>query len=377
MSNFENFKSEAEKNATALKQVSLKKLNINEDLFKSKVIRLDNQIISVSDNFINKLFKILNLSPHIKNKFEEVKRTDVLSEIVDKVKDAIDKSGNFHVYLVANPSNEKLVNIVLPEKFNRITNASLVNVVEDICDRYGLEISDYNFDQDGYAVVNLKTDNQIEFDDGGGFEDEAFKFGLTLQQTDLSTQVTEFAMRMICSNGMFGPSGLTGNGPIFKFGNNSRFGNLLGTLDKLSTNKFIPQGFHNRMKEAHQCKSSLNELEYAYNWMKNSLIKNNAEPTMIETYEQYILQNYAGDLMHLQNQLKNRNQMPESMPVETKRQIKSNTSVWNLINNLTHFGTHKPVPMKDKTQKDMQMAGGKLFASAWDAETSNEILNQL
>jgi hypothetical protein len=374
---FEQFKQEAEKKQPALQLVNLKQIDIGEELFTQSVIKVNGNLISVDDAFVTKLLKVLNLSPKIKKNLEESSQNKrAFGEVVNKVKKAVDESGNIQVYLVANPQSKKIVNIVLPEKFKRITNESLVNIVEDVCDRYNLEISNYNFDADGSASINLKAGKEVDLGVNTG-DIEMFKFGLTFHQRPETTDMNEFALRMVCTNGMFSDSGLSGSGTMFRFGNNNGFGNLLSTLNTMNRNSFIPQGFANRVEKASKHTASLKELEDTLHTINSSIDMSAIEPTLQETYYHYVSQNYLPELDSIYNRLRAQNRFPEFMQDGEKKAIMSGMPIWQLVNNMTHFASNQPIQINEKRREQIQKKAGDFLVSDWDYEIHNSALSEI
>jgi hypothetical protein len=61
--------------------------------------------------------------------------------------------------------------------------------------------------------------------------------------------------------------------------------------------------------------------------------------------------------------------LPGTLSAEKKKNAKTGTSVWDMVNGLTHFATHESVfKVSDDGRARVQKEAGKIMAGTYDME---------
>jgi hypothetical protein len=349
----------------ASKRIQLDEIKLTEHSLTNKTIVIVNDgrdvEVRVTDQFIRDLAKVLNINiklQHTLNDDPEYGR-QMLTALMNGLKVfKSQKSKDSGVTIVGDLSSMCFTNIV-GGSLARISNEGLFEVAENYIKQYpGLRLIEANVPEIGNTVmIKLLAPNPVEL---AGDSRETFNFGLTLSNSNIHTFVGDFAYRLICTNGMMGMKSENN----FKLKDVSTNGllDMHGHLSEAAGRRFMPLDFEDNIKAAMEVYASLNELEDAYNYVKNQL---NCPEDMRETYHMALLRNHFGSLAETWDRLKKRGMDLKDLDRKKKQYINSGMKMWDLINTITYLGSNSTG--FDFVQKDkLQLYGGKLMTKQAD-----------
>ena len=303
--------------------------------------------INITKSAFKNLLGLLGMSNQCAQKFENLFTKEAKAQFINTMKNAMaSNSGRLsEVTLVLNPVSKTVVAITKKDEFG-ISNQQFMQVAENIIDNQSMDVTNWSIDP-GTGIITINAFNPKANFAVQGLSDEVFTGGVTFQNSPKDGfQVLPYVNRQWCTNGLttaFAQEAYTLNsldqGSMEKF-----FENLNG----LRKNNFAPTGFADRVRAAHNTPASLHELQFAHNLI---------EPFAGERVDNWI------PLAENMNAFYRAGF--ETLSTEQLKHAKSNTSVWDVINGVTHFATHGAqiidTNMQDYNASELMVKSGNLF----------------
>jgi hypothetical protein len=317
------------------------------NLIDGESIEYNGQKINLTKNAFKNLLGLLGMSNQFAQKFESLFTKEAKSQFINTMKNAMaSNSGKLsEVTLVLNPISKSVVAITKKDQFG-ISNQQFMGVAENIIDNHGMDVTNWSVDP-GTGIVTINAFNPNANFAVQGLSNEVFTGGVTFQNSPKDGfQVLPYINRQWCTNGLTAPMAQEAytlnsldQGSMEKFFEN---------MNELRKNNFAPTGFADRVRAAHNTPASLNELQFAHNLI---------EPFAGERADNWIpLAENMNMFYKAGFESLNSNQM---------KHAKSNTSVWDVINGVTHFATHGAgiidTNMQDYNASDLMVKSGNLF----------------
>lgn len=317
------------------------------NLIDVESIEFQGSKINITKNAFKNLLGLLGMSNQFATKFENLFTKEAKAQFINTMKNAMaSNSGRLsEVTLVLNPVTKTVVAITKKDEFG-ISNQQFMQVAENIIDNQSMDVTNWSIDP-GTGIITINAFNPKANFAVQGLSDEVFTGGVTFQNSPKDGfQVLPYVNRQWCTNGLttaFAQEAYTLNsldqGSMEKF-----FENLNG----LRKNNFAPTGFADRVRAAHNTPASLHELQFAHNLI---------EPFAGERVDNWI------PLAENMNAFYRAGF--ESLSTEQLKHAKSNTSVWDVINGVTHFATHGAhiidTNMQDYNASELMVKSGNLF----------------
>jgi len=317
------------------------------NLIDGESIEYSGQKINLTKNAFKNLLGLLGMSNSFAQKFETLFTKEAKSQFINTMKNAMaSNSGKLsEVTLVLNPISKSVVAITKKDQFG-ISNQQFMGVAENIIDNHGMDVTNWSVDP-GTGIVTINAFNPNATFAVQGLSNEVFTGGVTFQNSPKDGfQVLPYINRQWCTNGMTQPFAEEAytlqsldQGSMEKFFEN---------LNSLRKNNFAPTGFADRVRAAHNTPASLSELQFAHNLI---------EPYAGERADNWIpLAENMNAFYKAGFDTLNSNQL---------KHAKSNTSVWDVINGVTHFATHGSgiidTNMQDYDASSLMVKSGNLF----------------
>lgn len=317
------------------------------NLIDVESIEFQGSKINITKSAFKNLLGLLGMSNTFAQKFESLFTKEAKAQFINTMKNAMaSNSGRLsEVTLVLNPITKTVVAITKKEEFG-ISNQQFMQVAENIIDNQSMDVTNWSIDP-GTGIITINAFNPKANFAVQGLSDEVFTGGVTFQNSPKDGfQVLPYVNRQWCTNGLttaFAQEAYSLNsldqGSMEKF-----FENLNG----LRKNNFAPTGFADRVRAAHNTPASLHELQFAHNLI---------EPFAGERVDNWI------PLMENMNAFYRAGF--EGLSNEQMKHAKSNTSVWDVVNGVTHFATHGAqiidTNMQDYNASDLMVKSGNLF----------------
>jgi hypothetical protein len=317
------------------------------NLIDVESIEFQGSKINITKNAFKNLLGLLGMSNTFAQKFESLFTKEAKAQFINTMKNAMaSNSGRLsEVTLVLNPLTKAVVAITKKDEFG-ISNQQFMQVAENIIDNQSMDVTNWSIDP-GTGIITINAFNPKANFAVQGLSDEVFTGGVTFQNSPKDGfQVLPYVNRQWCTNGLttaFAQEAYTLNsldqGSMEKFFEN---------LNSLRKNNFAPTGFADRVRAAHNTPASLHELQFAHNLI---------EPFSGERVDNWI------PLAENMNAFYRAGF--DSLSTEQLKHAKSNTSVWDVVNGVTHFATHGAqiidTNMQDYNASELMVKSGNLF----------------
>jgi len=318
------------------------------------VIHIKDKPIAMNRQAFSQLAKILGVPIQFQGRVDKFFGEEATSSIVNKMKSALIQQGMSTITIVANPKEKQIIGF-LKRDSQYVSNGTFFGVANDIIDDHNLLVRDFSINpDDGGITINCFNPNagfQI-----GDFKDEVFQGGITLSTSlDKGIIVSPYMNRLVCLNGMIGESfgesyKLKGLGPSYM----EELRTHLGALEKRN---YKPFSFEERVKKAMTTNCSYAELEAAA-----ELIIGHSGAKKDEIGKWVPIQETDKKFIDF-------GIIPSLMNADKKKNAKTGTTVWDMVNGLTHFATHDSVfKVSEDDRRVIQKEAGKIMSGTYDME---------
>jgi hypothetical protein len=316
-------------------------------LVDTETIEFNGTRINITKSAFKNLLSLIGMSNQFAQKFENLFTKEAKAQFINTMKNAMaSNSGRLsEITLVLNPLTKAVVAMTKKDQFG-ISNQQFIQVAENIIDNQSMDVTNWSVDP-GTGIITINAFNPKANFAVQGLSDEVFTGGVTFQNSPKDGfQVLPYVNRQWCTNGLttsFAQEAYTLNS-LDQASMEKFFENLNG----LRKNNFAPTGFADRVRAAHNTPASLHELQFAHNLI---------EPFAAERADNWI------PLAENMNAFYKAGF--ESLSTEQMKHAKSNTSVWDVTQGLTHFATHGngiiDTNMQDYNASDLMIKAGNLF----------------
>ena len=229
-----------------------------------------------------------------------------------------------------------------------MSNKTFLDTTTRIVDRYGLEINSFSVNTDGRLAINASSPKN-EFGIKGLPNEDHYGGVSFLNSPDGGFEVSPFLYRLICANGMIGRS----------FEENMKLGSMdpismetfWNQMNELARRNFRPIGFESQIRKAMTTPASLAELADAH----HSIIS--LSDVRLREAEAWVPYGSTRDAFH-----------KASIDTVTltpgqRKCAKTGTSIWDLVNGITHFATHdNGFQIDDYDRRRLQVEASKILS---------------
>jgi len=321
------------------------------EVINNETLALDGRHVPMNGEAFKGLCKIIGLPVGFDRTFSEAFGDKARQQLVNRLKIASQAKGNTTVSLVLNPDTKKIVGVQADPK-DLISNQTFVSTASDIINKYDLEVNNFSVNSDGGVAINASSPKNV----WGlqGLKDEEFYGGISFTNSPNSGfQVSPYLQRLVCANGMIGRS----------FEESMKLGQMDGKsmekfwkgLNELADRGFRPESFENKVRLAMETRASLAEMESAIYDLK---AYSDADTKELEAWIPLVSTKAKFHLAGIDTNTFTGNQ---------RKGAKTGTSVWDLINGITHFATHdNGFKIEDYDRRKLQVEASRLLTKNYD-----------
>lgn len=363
---FSKLKEELKDKDPLMHKVRLKDIQFDKDAVKNNLIIIDGSRVPVNQKFWNSLGTAVNLQQGLINKMAKNADIDIQASLLHAVKEySQTRESNKEFLLVGNAQNREVTGIIKADKYNRLSNETLFNTAETVMN----EIPNLHVESidrfGGDLAINLIHTSEVGFERLG--PDEVFRFGISLVNTNAHSRIDDFFYRLSCENGA-----VTRNlNTAFEFGTGSdTFRKLLEQMNGWSTNSFVPKTFQEKLEAAMSTKASYAEIEKAM-WAVSSSIGEKDEDRKAQL-QKAIEATFFPEYHEAGKRIFKAGYNPMTLTEAQKKFIKTDASVWDVVNELTWIGSHH-TQYDLKNPNRFKKEGGALFTKEYDLRNASMI----
>jgi len=369
---FNRIREEVGKAESAVKQVPISAISVDEQSLKAGRILVNGKPVRVSRSFFMKLGSMLKLSSSLTRGMIDKGHSGIAAALINGLKDYQSSNGKqTDVMLIANVSSKEVVDICSPNRYKRVSNDTLFDVTGRILNdnsNLSLETVDFN-PNSGKASINFLNNNEVGFSNAG--KDEFFKFGFSLIQTNKDTMIETYNQRLICANGLRSSLGTGAIGGSqdkgMNFEDKFRLGGtgaedvriFLNKIEDMRKAEFIPGAFEDSITRAMGTKASFYEVEKALSLSTRKVRE--IDPELKKQYEAAVARNYFHAHGETAARIFKKGKDPHKLNERQKQFIKTNMSVWDVVNSMTFLGSNNS-GFDLENKHDLKYSAGELFA---------------
>jgi len=317
------------------------------DVVTDELLRVNGHMVPMTSDAFKQLGKIVGLPVGFDKSFTDKFGTKARQKLVNRLKSATAAQGKHSVSLVLSPADKKIVGVNKDPK-DIISNSAFMKTAEQLIDKYNLEVNDFTSRSDGAITINTSSPKNhwgIK-----GLNDEDFFGGVTFSNNpEDGFQISPFLHRLVCANGMIGKS-FQENLKVQSF-DTRHMEHLFQQINHLAERGFRPEKFEEQVRQAIATPASLFEMEQAHNSIRDFA------PNNLKSLEEWIPYNTTRLKYH------DFGTDTITMSKERKKNAKTGTSVWEVINGLTHFATHdNGIRVDESSRRNIQVLAGRILA---------------
>lgn len=361
-SQFNQAKADLSGNDPLVKRVKLSDIVLDDNSIKHNAIEIEGSRVPVSNKFFNRLGQMVNINSGLITKMNKNSDKEIETKLLKSVKSYSEtRDGGKEFLLIGDKKTHAVTNIVRADKYNRLSNETLFKTAETIMN----EISDMHIESidtngPGGLSINMIHGSQVGYEQIG--KDEVFRFGISLVNGQAQSRVDDFFYRLACANGAVARNLTT----AFEFGQGQdAFRELLEQMAAWAKTGFVPATFQERLDRAMTTNASYAELERALYSVTNAIQEKDPvlKANLIRGAEQQFFPEFDATTKRIFRKGYNPLQLTDAQ----KRFIKTDATIWDIVNELTWIGSHDTA-FGLNNHKGFKVDGGNLFAKNWDLE---------
>jgi hypothetical protein len=302
------------------KEVSLKEVEILND----ETLQMNGVPIRMNKDSFKSVCKIVGLPVGFDKTFTGSFGEKARQQLVNRLKLAVQAKGGTTLSLVVNPDTKEIIG-VHKDSHAITSNQTFIETSSRIIDKYKLDVLNFTTNNDGGVVINTASPSNSWGIDGMKDEDHYGGISFT-NSVNGGFKVSPFLHRLTCSNGMVGTA-FEDSLSLEQVDGFSmeRFWN---SLNQLAERGFRPEKFENQIRLANNTMASLSEMETAHNLLR---LYSDADHKELEAWIPFHntrakFHNAGIDTIELTS--------------AQKKGAKTGTTVWDIVNGITHFATH-------------------------------------
>lgn len=324
-------------------------------ILSQHMLEVNGTPVQVSNSAMKNLFNLLGVSKKFAGTFEKLFSTENLNQLLDTMRRALAENNAAEVWFIANP-NSRMVTGIQSNQGNIpvMSTGEFIGFADSLIGDSGMDVTNWSVSSNGEIVINAFNPNAVtELRSFNGGNTEVFTGGLSIKHNPIQgISVNPYLNRLFCANGLSHPTAQESY--TLNTLDSTSIEKFYHSIDELRQNNYMPNDFADRVKSAQQIPASMQEMSSAWN----------------------LIQNIAKDktdhwIPFSENQRAYRNIGFEEMSWKEMKKAKTNTSVWDLVNGVTHFATHGRDIFPEMTENDstrLMIQAGGILSNEWHHE---------
>lgn len=332
---FDQVKAQLVANEPVVTKVPLPDIDFTDD----GIMSISGVQVNSDDDMEKKLLRIMGLQPNFVKKFGKLTGADARRALISMLKTAIATQENKkkEILVLGNPTTQIITNL-LPGHKDFISNKFAMEQFEEIQSKYPyLQPHQLSMKSDGGFALTLKMADAVTPIGGNGGalenlsgESENYHPGITLINSPSAGITNEiYAWRLICSNGMEGMVKDDGDLKIDQL-STEQLRKFFDQVEGMAQNNFVAAAYATNMHKAITTNASFSEMLVAKKIMEYNSDMPEKEigsyfPEFVQALRKLAAKGYTDFTKFTSAQLAN---------------FITGTSVWDVINRVTDFGSH-------------------------------------
>jgi len=321
------------------------------EIINDQTLTLDGKQVGMNKEAFKGFCKIVGLPTGFDKTFSSAFGDKARQQLVNRLKIAAQAKGNTSVSIVLNPDTKRIIGVQKDPR-DLISNQTFVETSSSIINKYGLEVNDFSVSSDGGVAINASSPKNA----WGlqGLKDEEFYGGISFTNSPSGGfMVSPYLQRLVCANGLIGCSfeesmslGQMDSRSMEKFWKG---------LNDLADRGFRPVSFDEKVRHAMNTMASLSELEGASHELK---AYSDADTKELEAWV---------PLQSTRSKFHTSGIDTLAFTSNQKKGAKTGTSIWDLVNGITHFASHdNGFKIEDYDRRKLQLEASRLLTKNFD-----------
>lgn len=329
------------------KEVSLKEIEVISD----EVLKVHGVQIPMTKTAFKSVCKSVGLPVGFDKTFTKSFGDKARQGLVNKLKLAMQAKGSTPLSLVVNPDSKTIIG-VQKDAHALTSNQTFIETSSRIIDKYKLDVLDFSISSDGGVVINTASPKNT----WGitGMKDEDFYGGISFtNNANTGFEVSPFLHRLVCANGMVGIS--FEDSLVLEQIDGFSMEVFWNSLNRLAERNFRPEKFEEKIRLASNTMASLFEMETAHNLLKSH---SDADTKEIEAWIPF---------HNTRAKFHNVGIDTTDLTMAQKKGAKTGTSVWDIVNSVTHFATHdNGIKVDEYDRRRLQVQASNILTKDFD-----------
>lgn len=351
----------------AKRDLSLKSQPLRREIHMSNVKVLDQKHVEINGvkaqctpRAMSDLLRILGLSKTFIAKFEGLFNQETSSQLINRIRMAQSNQGSGKIWVTVNPYT-KTINGFSRSFGERMSTGEFLGFTDTLFGDSNMELTNWSVGMDGSISINGFNKHAVSEVRMTNGETEVFTGGLNVSMNFKDgLQVRPYVNRQWCSNGLV--TQMASEMYTLNRLDSTTLDRFYQEMAELKSKNWIPTTFGDRIKESSNTAASIHEMKQAHKQISKYLPKD-AEHWVPLNENMAAYRRMGVDV--------------DNMSYLQEKKSKSNTSIWDLTNALTHVATHGKDFIDNFGDEQglnlMVSAGDLLGRKNWDHE--GEILN--
>lgn len=335
---YQSFKEAALKAEPMSAKVTLSEVDIIDD----GSVKVGGQIIGTNMNFVSRMVDLLGIPSRFINDYSNIMKSD-MPAFINFLKNVKASQNNKEVYLLG--KNNQIVGL----QENYMPREVYFKTFEDIMNMKNYDIKNMSSHGNDIHIQAILESGEFQV----GENVEKFQPGFSFDSTEKNgISLGSYIYRLICTNGMIGRS----SEEVLRYKDPEDFYKQLGYLVKTD---FVGKSFTDNVHRAKRTKASLAELEKGRELIRSC--SSEIDPFVLERFVS------LGDTREM---LARNKYDINLLDKNKKKNIVTNSTVWDIINGLTDFASHDyhiNVNENDRLKLQVQ-AGAMLSRKTYDTQ---------
>lgn len=323
-------------------------------IIDNETVEYNGRRVKITNTAFKDMMGILKVPTAFVDRFKGIVGPEAQQKFLNTIKNVMASNGSRNVTLVLNPRSMEIVAVHKTNR-NLISNSTALGFIHNVINDAGLDVADFSVNESngGIAVNAFSTNMNFEVP---GMKDEHFFGGISFTNNPTNGfQVSPYINRLICANGLV-TRGFEEQFKLTKL-DDAEMNQFTMHLKELRKNNYQPHGFVDAVRLTNGTNASLAEMRSAANaiWSVADVNKEDIESWIPIKSTEQAFNRIGVDAEALDN--------------AKAKNAKTGTSVWELINGITHFATHdNGIEISDYDRRRLQVVAGQMLTKKLDME---------
>lgn len=345
MTDFDSFKKGAVNSQPVFYDTTVGELSLEAE----NALKVEGARLPMNPAALDGLVSLFGMNKTFARKYDELVGTDERLQVMDRFREALATNDNMGVTLAIDESENTITGI--SERAPRVSMQGFFELVEDVLDRYGLEIGRFSHNMNGVTVATKSKDRSIDIT---YLEEESYKSGLEFTSDMGQVDFRYMLEREICTNGM--TAMMPADTLRLTSLKDEAVEKFFGGIRDLAERNFMPEDFTNYLDRAIETPASVAEVSDAFEVLKKAS-QENGNPNLLSHINMSRIRAAYQD---------NGNPVEEMSRTEMSNAL-TDIPVHDVVNEITWVASHPDEASKEGFEvtsnraQEMQAAAGDLM----------------